>query len=323
MKSLSKWNPSDVVRLALFIGVPVCFSLSNSIYLSGGNLFALMQSFALVGLVTLGLALTMIVGEFDLSVSSMVAVGGLILAKTGVDSAWVGVGCAVAFGVVVGIINTLLVIKLKVSSLVTTLGVMILLSGFAYWIAGGQVVPYFNFDASDVLDQQMAYLFSPRILITIVAMLAVFIVLTFTRLGRDIYATGSHRQSAMMSGAKTSASLYFAFICSGAFSALAGALISISLATGSPTLGSTLLVQAASAAILGGVSLNGGVGKVGNIVIGVLILAALNNGLSLAGVSSAMTLLVNGIVLAGVVMINGELGDILKAKASRSTQQKA
>ncbi|MZI95916.1 ABC transporter permease [Vibrio sp. CAIM 722] len=323
MKSLSKWNPSDVVRLALFIGVPVCFSLSNSIYLSGGNLFALMQSFALVGLVTLGLALTMIVGEFDLSVSSMVAVGGLILAKTGVDSAWVGVGCAVAFGVVVGIINTLLVIKLKVSSLVTTLGVMILLSGFAYWIAGGQVVPYFNFDASDVLDQQMAYLFSPRILITIAAMLAVFIVLTFTRLGRDIYATGSHRQSAMMSGAKTSASLYFAFICSGAFSALAGALISISLATGSPTLGSTLLVQAASAAILGGVSLNGGVGKVGNIVIGVLILAALNNGLSLAGVSSAMTLLVNGIVLAGVVMINGELGDVLKAKATRSTQQKA
>lgn len=321
MKSQTKLNPADVVRWALFVGVPVCFSLANSIYLSNGNLFALMQTFALVGLVTLGLALTMIVGEFDLSVSSMVAVGGLILAKTGVDSAWIGVGCAVAFGIAVGIVNTLLVIKLKVSSLVTTLGVMILLSGFAYWIAGGQVVPYFNFDASDVLDQQMAGIFSPRICVTIFAMLAVMLVLKFTILGRDVYATGSHRQSALMSGAKTSASLYFAFICSGAFSALAGALISISLATGSPTLGSTLLVQAASAAILGGVSLNGGVGKIGNIVVGVLILAALNNGLSLAGVSSAMTLLVNGIVLGAVVMINGELGDLLKARVGRRMPQ--
>lgn len=301
----SSWKAPEIVRIVLLIAIPVFFALFNNYFLTSGNLFALMQSFALVGLVAVGLALTMIVGEFDLSVAPMVAVGGLILAKTGGDSAWIGVLCAVAFGLVIGIVNALFIICLKVSSLVSTLGMMILLSGFAYWIANGNVVPYYNFDASDVLDHQFAYLLSPRILITIALMLVVFLLLKFTYIGRDIYATGSHRGSAQMSGARTSLAIFVTFGCSGVFSALAGALISISLATGSPTLGNTLLVQAASAAILGGVSLEGGVGKIHQMAIGVLILAMLNNGLSLLGVSSATTLLVNGCVLACVVLING------------------
>lgn len=306
----AKWNPSDVVRIVLFIALPVLFASMNDIFLTSGNLFALMQNFALVGLVALGLALTMIVGEFDLSVAPMVAVGGLILAKTGDDSALIGVLWACLFGLIVGVTNALFIIKLKVSSLVSTLGTMILLSGFAYWIADGNVVPYYNFDASDMLDAQMLYLLSPRILITIAAIVILFLVLNFTRLGRDVYATGSHRQSAIMSGANTTASLLFAFGSSGLFSALAGALISISLATGSPTLGDSLLIQAASAAILGGVSLGGGVGKIHLVAVGVLILAALNNGLSLMGASSATTLLVNGCVLAFVVVINGEFSSL-------------
>ncbi|MDC0610692.1 ABC transporter permease, partial [Vibrio sp.] len=211
----------------------------------------------------------------------------------------------------------LMIIKLKVSSLVSTLGVMVLLSGFAYWIADGNVVPYYNFDASDVLDAQFFYLLSPRILITIAAIAAIYLVLNFTRLGRDIYATGSHRQSAIMSGANTTGALLFSFGMSGLLAALAGALISISLATGSPTLGDTLLIQAASAAILGGVSLGGGVGRIPQVAVGVFILAALNNGLSLMGVSSATTLLVNGCVLGAVVVINGGLGDLKIARSKR------
>ncbi|AMF93015.1 ABC transporter permease [Vibrio fluvialis] len=306
----SKWNSSDILRVFLFIAIPVFFACMNSFFLTSGNLFALMQNFGLVGLVALGLVLTMIVGEFDLSVASMVAVGGLILAKTGVDSAVIGVFWAVMFGLVVGLINAAFIIKLKVSSLVSTLGMMILLSGFAYWIADGNVVPYYNFDASDVLDAQIAYVLSPRILITVAAMIVVYLLLSFTRLGRDLYATGSHRQSAIMSGANTSAALCVAFGCSGMLAALAGALISISLATGSPTLGDTLLIQAASAAILGGVSLGGGVGKIHQVAVGVMILAALGNGLSLMGASSATTLLVNGCVLGFVVLMNGDLSSL-------------
>jgi len=113
-----------------------------------------------------------------------------------------------------------------------------------------------------------------------------------------------------MSGANTSAALCVAFGCSGMLAALAGALISISLATGSPTLGDTLLIQAASAAILGGVSLGGGVGKIHQVAVGVMILAALGNGLSLMGASSATTLLVNGLVLGFVVLMNGDLSAI-------------
>ncbi len=314
----STFNMASRLRIGLCIVIPLFFACANSFFFTSGNLFALMQSFALVGLVALGLSLTMIVGEFDLSVAPMVAVGGLILAKMGESSALVGVLWALAFGLVVGLINAAFIIKLKVSSLVSTLGAMILLSGFAYWIADGNVVPYYNFDASDVLDAQFWVLFSPRIVITLVAMAVLVVILNFTRLGRDVYATGSHRQSAIMSGANTQAALYFAFGCSGAMAALAGALISISLATGSPTLGDTLLIQAASAAILGGVSLGGGVGKVQHVALGVFILAALSNGLSLLGVSSATTLLVNGCVLGFVVLANGDLSRLRLRGLTRS-----
>lgn len=315
MSIMKQRDAASLLRLTLLVLVPLWFSCTTDYYLSSGNLFALTQNLAVVGLVTLGLMLTMIVGEFDLSIAPMVAVSGLILAKTGTDSAVVGVLCAVLFGLIVGLVNALLVVRLKVSSLVTTLGAMILLSGFAFWIANGQVVPYNNFDAADIVDQQWLLLFSPRSLTTLAAFVLVALLLRFSRLGRDIYATGSHRRSATMSGVRTSAALYFAFATSGVCAALAGSLLSISLATGSPTLGNTLLIQAASAAILGGVSLGGGVGTPLGVAIGVLVLAALNNGLGLAGASSASTLLVNGAVLALVVLISGELGKRLNSRS--------
>ncbi|QND44415.1 ABC transporter permease (plasmid) [Rhizobium lusitanum] len=314
MLELRQQTASDLLRNFLLIAVPAGFALTTDYYLSSGNLFALAQTFSLVGLVALGLSLTMIVGEFDLSVAPMVAVGGLILAKTGESSAFIGVALAVLFGAAVGLLNAHLVFRLKVSSLVTTLGAMILLSGFAFWIAGGQVVPYNNFDAADAVDQKMFYMLSPRILVTLAAFVLAAFVLRFTRLGRDLYATGSHRQSAIMSGARTGHALYFSFCTSGICAALAGALLSISLATGSPTLGNTLLVQAASAAILGGVALGGGTGRPLGIGVGVGVLAALNNGLSLAGANSATTQLVNGAVLAVVVILGGDLGRLIKSR---------
>ncbi len=318
MKTLT---PAALLRILLLIAVPLFFTFNNRYFLTSGNLFALMQSFALVGLVAVGLALTMIVGEFDLSIAPVVSVGGLILAKMGGDSAIIGVCYACAFGLAIGMVNALLVVKLKVSSLVSTLGMMILLSGFAFWIADGNVVPYYNFDASDMLNAPILTILSPRILITIAIFFAIYLVLSFTRTGRDIFATGSHRQSAMMSGANTTLAIFFAFGCSGLFSALAGALMSVSLATGSPTLGDSLLIQAASAAILGGVALTGGVGKAQGIATGVFILAALNNGLSLSGVSSAVSQLVNGAVLGIVVLINGDFGHAMRHFLRRTRPQ--
>jgi ribose transport system permease protein len=296
------------IRWLLLVGLPVGFSIGVKHFLSLDNLYAVMQSFAFLGLLALGLSVTMIAGEFDLSVAAMATVAGLITIKLAVLGPVAAVLVAVVIGAIVGTASAALLPWLQTSSLVTTVGTMILLNGVGFWLAGGRVLSYDDFDVSDALDQTLLGVFSPRSLITIACFLLVALFLKFTTLGRDIYASGGHRRAAIQSGARVGLAIVIAFAISGAFAALAGAMISLSLATASATLDSTVLLQAAAAAIVGGVALGGGIGTPGSVATGVLILTILNNGLGLLSANSTELLLVNGGLLLLVVLLDGRVG---------------
>jgi ribose/xylose/arabinose/galactoside ABC-type transport system permease subunit len=311
------------IRLVLLVGMPVIFGLSVNHYFSQANLYAIFQAFAFLGIIALGLSVTMVAGEFDLSVAAISTVAGLITVKFGGDSASLGILYAVIFGVVVGVANAALLPWLGVSSLVTTVGSMMFLTGVGYWLAGGRVLSYSNLDVSDFLDQSVAGIFSPRSLITIACFVVVSLVLRFTTLGRDLYASGGHRKAAIQSGARVGKALTVGFVISGGLSALGGGLLSLSLATASATMGSNILLQAASAAIVGGVALGGGIGSPLGVAMGVLILTILNNGLGLLNATSTQILLVNGLLLLTVVLLDGRLGAVLASPLERFARRKA
>jgi len=310
------------IRLVLLVGMPVIFGLSVNHYFSQANLYAIFQAFAFLGIVALGLSVTMVAGEFDLSVAAISTVAGLITVKFGGDSAWLGVVYAVIFGVVVGIANAALLPWLGVSSLVTTVGSMMFLTGIGYWLAGGRVLSYGNLDVSDFLDQNVLGIFSPRSLITVLCFIVVALFLRYTTLGRDIYASGGHRKAAIQSGARVGKALTVGFVISGGLASLGGSLLSLSLATASATMGSNILLQAASAAIVGGVALGGGIGSPLGVAMGVLILTVLNNGLGLLNATSTQILLVNGLLLLIVVLLDGRLGSVLAAPLGRFARRK-
>lgn len=307
-------DPLALLRALLLVVMVACFTALNADFLSPGNLYALGQMFALLGLVTLGLALTMIAGEFDLSVGTLVAVGGLVMVKLGEQSPAAGLLCALAFGAMVGLFNGMLTWRLNVSSLVTTLGVMVLLRGLAVWIEGGEGVSFLHEQLTDFIDTRWLVVLSPRSLVTLACFAAVALALRGTRIGRDIVATGSRRKAAVMSGARVPTALLAVFIASGVFSALAGALLSVSLGRAASHFGANLLLQAATAAILGGVALSGGVGRPLGIALGVLVLAVLNNGLSLVGAGTPTILLLNGAVLLAAVLVDGTPGVWLRER---------
>jgi len=292
-------------RLAMLAVTVLVFAVTTSGFFNTRSLFALGQNFALVGLATLAISLPMLVGEFDLSVGPMVAASGLVAVKLGTDTAMVGIAAAIGFGLVVGLTSGLLIVLLRLSSLVVTLGVMMLLNGFAFWLAGGRVITYPNFEVGQTLDRAVLGVLSIRSFITIGLFVLAALLLRRTLIGRDIYATGSDRVGARNAGARTHVAVVFAFCWSGALTACAGALLSVSLSTASATFGVNILLTAASAAIIGGVALSGGVGSPLGVAIGALILAVINNGLSLAGASSAAILLTNGLVLLAVVVVQG------------------
>ncbi|MGF6837706.1 ribose/xylose/arabinose/galactoside ABC-type transport system permease subunit [Paraburkholderia youngii] len=310
------------IRLVLLVGMPVIFGFSVDHYFSQANLYAIFQAFAFLGIVALGLSVTMVAGEFDLSVAAISTVAGLTTVKFGGDSAWLGVLYAVVFGVVVGIANAALLPWLGVSSLVTTVGSMMFLTGIGYWLAGGRVLSYGNLDVSDFLDQNVLGIFSPRSFITIACFIVVALFLRYTTLGREIYASGGHRKAAIQSGARVGKALTVGFVISGGLSALGGGLLSLSLATASATMGSNILLQAASAAIVGGVALGGGIGSPVGVGMGVLILTVLNNGLGLLNATSTQILLVNGLLLLVVVLLDGRLGAVLAAPLGRFARGK-
>ena len=306
-------SPDLIFRVGLPTAIALIFFSLEPAFLLPGNIYALTQLWSIIALVTLGLAITMICAEFDLSVGAVVALSGLIMIKTGEDSTALGLSLAVLAGVAVGFFNGFAVVLLRVPSLLLTLGTMILVGGIALWVEGGEVVYYSNYDASDALDTNILGIFSMRSLITI-AVFAIFtVLLRYSRIGRDIYATGSHRQAALMGGARVELSIVVSFVTSGALAGLAGALTSISLATASARFGDNILIQAATAAIVGGVSLSGGVGRPIYIALGGFTMVLLNNGLSMIGASSAAVLLANGAVLLIVVISEGTLPELVKS----------
>jgi ribose/xylose/arabinose/galactoside ABC-type transport system permease subunit len=312
-----------VLRFALLVALVVIFATWSPVFLNGRNLYALMQSFALLGLVSLGLSLTMIAGEFDLSVGSMIAVAGLITLVVGRDNLIYGMVVALVFAIAVGAANALIVIRFAVSSLVVTVGTMMALSGFAFWLAGGKVISTTNFDLGFALDDQLLTVLSWRSVITLAAFLLTGLFMRYTLIGRDVRATGSKRHVAAASGARVALSLMVVFICSAFFSALAGSLLSMSLASAAATTGGDLMLQAAAAAIVGGIALSGGKGTPAHVLLGSLILTVMNNGLSLIGTGATGILFANGLVLLGIVLLDGQLGTQMSerfaaARASRS-----
>jgi ribose/xylose/arabinose/galactoside ABC-type transport system permease subunit len=307
----------SAIRIGLLLTMLAWFGLKVEHFFSEPNIYAILQSFAFLGIVALGLSVTMIAGEFDLSVAAIATVAGLITVKLGGDSALVGLGAAVVFGILIGVANAALLPWLGVSSLVTTVGTMILLTGVGYWLAGGRVLSYDDLDVGDFLDRNLLAVFSPRSLITLGCYVLVAAFLRFTTLGRDLYAAGGHRKAAIQSGARVGLALTVGFAISGSMAALGGGLLSLSLATASATLGNNVMLQAASAAIVGGVALGGGIGKPAGVAIGVLIITILNNGLGLLNASSTQILLMNGLLLLIVVLLDGRLGTALAAPLSR------
>jgi ribose/xylose/arabinose/galactoside ABC-type transport system permease subunit len=309
---------ATLLRLVLLAALVAAFAIWNPAFISGRNLYALMQSFALLGMVALGLSLTMIAGEFDLSVGSMVAVGGLITLVIGAGNLAHGMLAALAFAVLVGLVNAIVISRFKVSSLVVSVGSMMALSGFAFWLAGGKVISTDNFDPGMALDDPLLTVLSWRSLVTLAAFLLVGLFMHYTLMGRDIRVIGSKPQVAAASGARVGRSLVIVFVISAVTAALAGSLLSMSLASAAATTGSTLMLQAVSAAIVGGVALTGGSGTPAHVLLGSLILTVMNNGLSLIGMGATGILFANGLVLMGIVLLDGQLGAWMSERLAMS-----
>jgi len=268
------------------------------------NVANVFTAFAGIGLVALALGLTMIIGEYDLSVSSTYLLGGMLAVKTGGDSPVLGAAIAVAAGLLVGFLQGFVIAKLRMSSIPVTLGTFIALLGLVYVLSNSKSINYSDLKVTLKLNEPVLTIFSERSLIALAIFLVLAAVFTFTWLGRDVRAIGSDRKAARTSGVRVDRIVIGTFMASAAISCFSGALLAYSLAYATPNRTVAPLVFATTAALLGGVSLSGGRGNPLGIGCGVLCLAILNEALAVTAAEPYVTYLVTGGLLLVVTIVD-------------------
>lgn len=291
----------------------VLFSLLSSEFLSLQNLLDLSESYAVTGIFALGLFVVLVTGGIDISfaaVASVVqyAVASLLIHDLVTNPVWCLL-IAVAIGVTLGMVNAILIYSLNIVSIIITISMQSLLFGLLMWVTGGQSI----YDLPDWWIAQRSVLpfsfggESYQIGLPLVVMLAIalltLLLLTKTHIGRQLYAVGGSPESARRIGIRVVLVYLFAYGYLGATAAIGGMLqvYRMSEVVPSALVGGELDVLAA--AVLGGASLSGGRGTVIGTLMGVFLIGILKNGLNLIGVSSYFVNIVIGMVIVAAICV--------------------
>ena len=280
-------------RVALCLALIIGFAVAVPGFVSSNSAYAVLQVVAPLGLAGLGIGVTMIAGEVDLSIGSTAALGGVVAIQLGMHGWVLGIFVPLLMGAVLGAVQGMVISVVRISSLVLTIGTLILFSGLAYLLSGENAISLTSFGVGNFLDTRLSIL-SPFSLIFLAVTALLWLLLRYTRNGHELYAIGGGRQEAIAAGVSTLRPLMFAFAFSGAMGALSGALVSMEAGGATPTGFASLLLNAVTAAVIGGVALSGGKGSPWGVALGALALGVISNGVNVLGAQDYVVQFVTG-----------------------------
>lgn len=263
----------------------------------------LLDNQAIVGLVALGLVVSLSAGVIDLAVGSEAGFGGIVvawlLARHGVPIP-LAIVLSLAAGALVGVVTAMLIVRARILSLIATLGISSILIAVIDWISGSQQILDLGVSFQSLATDELFGLTYPVYVLLGMALI-VWYFLERTALGRRIRATGGNVEAARLAGVKTSRIILLATVTCGAVTALAGVLASSQLATGDPTISQSYLLPAFATAFLGSTQFSGGRFNVAGTLVALVVLATGVKGLQLAGAPIWLPDLFNGVALLAAV----------------------
>ena len=279
---------------------------------------------AVTGVLTLGILLTLVSGNFDLSIGNICGLSSVMTAAA--YSHWnmpliPGLLIGVAIGAAVGGMNGFLSTTLRVDPFIITLGTASIILGFIDWYTHGQTI--INGIPQSLIDfGRTNFIGIPEVawVLGIVALL-IYYVLEHTPYGRSLHAIGSNRAAAKLVGIRVERTITSAFALTGAFAGVAGILLLAYTGSGNPTIGPTFTLTALASAFLGAVSFKVGRLNVPGTIVAIFFLSINITGLTYAGVQNWITEVFTGLTLILAVALAAVLSKERKAKRSTSTEQ--
>ncbi len=308
MSAGRRWlRPETVVPILSFAVVLAAYLLTPAYHghvLSDFDAYNTLQGFASLGLIALALGLTILAGEFDVSVLGMQALGGVLAVKAGASSGLLGILAGTAACGFLGALQGGVIARLRVQSMPVTIGTYIALLGLTNVIAGNETLTFTNTNASIWMNQTVANFFSPRSLIALGVFLLILVICATTRIGPELRALGGDRRASRAVGVPVDRRLTALFAVSGGLAGLAGAMLAYSNASASLNPGLQPLVLAAAAAVLGGLSLRGGRGAIWGLLLGALAVSLLEQVFAITALPTSSAQIVFGSLLLVVVVVD-------------------
>ncbi len=308
--SFKKFLKADslAIIVALIVEI-IIFGILSPYFFTSGWLLTILQYCALTGLAALPMTLLMISANFDMSLGSQVAlcscVVGMICRST--DIGWgtvlLAMVVAIVIGAICGFINSFFIMKVNLPPFIATMAMMQALRGCAYLMTNGQSIMLMS-PVFGVLGRGRTLGIPNTVYIFVVFVVIFAFIAKYTVFGRRAYTIGGNDVAARLSGINVQRTSMILYMLTGAMCGLVGLLTASQLGSAIPSSHNDFAFDVISAVVLGGVAMNGGKGTIGGTVVGVLVLAILDNGLIMLNVSSHWQLGVSGIVLLLAVSID-------------------
>ena len=297
--------PTTLITLAALIILCIVLSIASPYFLTQKNLVNAVLQCTINATLACGMTFVILTGGIDLSVGSVVAFVGVMLGTfvKGGMALPLAIVLSILIGGVAGIINGLLVTKIKLPPFIATLGTMSIGRGLALAKTSGRSI--------QGLGSGMKFIGSGSILgipVMILIMIVVFLVgmfiLRYTRTGRYVYSVGGNLEATRLSGINTNKYIMFVYLFSGIMSGIAAVMLTGRLDAAQPVACEGYEMQAIAATVIGGTSMTGGEGRLSGTIVGALFISVLNNGLNLLNVSSYIQQIAIGLVIIFAVALD-------------------
>jgi ribose/xylose/arabinose/galactoside ABC-type transport system permease subunit len=302
----------EILLVVLIIGM----TIASPNFLTLANILNILRNSALKGVIAFGMTMVIIGGQIDLSVGSQVALAGVIVARccsdlpgaTGMSltlACIIGIVLAVLAAIVIGYVHGVAQHKFRMPAFIVTLASLNLLYGLAGMLCGG-------FPIANVFPSWFIWLGTGKVfgvipvpaVILIVVFAVAFFLMTYTTTGRAIYATGGNAESARLSGINVFKTKVIIFASVQVMCVLAALMNSAQVASGSYSFGKGWEVDVISMTVIGGASMDGGIGKPWGTLMGILFMGVINNGMTILNVDTYMQYVVRAVIMVFAVLMS-------------------
>ena len=304
----------NIAPVFTLLALIVFFSLASPTFFSLDNGMNILSQLSITGIIAVGLTFVILTAEIDLSVAAVGNAVGIAVAYFTIQPEYVNIANIPLPGIIAlvlallsalafGLVTAFGVTWIGIPSFIMTLAIMQIANGVSAMLVRGQIA-YTYPDIVTYLGSQSIYGVRWSIIIVFIFLGVAHLVLTYTRFGRYVYMVGGNREAAEYSGVNVKMIIAAVMVISAMCSGIAGMLGVAYFGSAQQNQFDTFLLDAIAAVVVGGTSLFGGRGGIGNTIIGLLVLGVLNNGLDHIQIDSFLKILIRGLILLAALVIN-------------------